>query len=256
MDYKNMMDFRGKSVLITGGTGGIGGELARAFASCGAKVAITGRNMEAAKAVLADCRALNSEACFVSCDLLNTKSIPVMVAECADRLGGIDILCNHAGFNNRKPALEYTESEWDKLLDVDLKAVFFTAAAVARRMVDNGVRGKIINTASVSSARGHKNLAAYAAAKGGIRQLTKVLAHEWAEYGINVNAVAPGYVVTAQTERYLSNEAARDRLLSRIPLGRFGTPGDVAATVLFLASEGASYITGQTIFVEGGRLID
>ena len=98
--------------------------------------------------------------------------------KCARKLGGIDILCNHAGFNNRKPALEYTENEWDALLDVDLKAVFFTAAAAARRMIGDGTRGRIINTASVSSARGHKNLAAYAAAKGGIRQLTKVLAHE------------------------------------------------------------------------------
>ena len=116
-------------------------------------------------------------------------------------------------------------------------------------MVDNGVRGKIINTASVSSARGHKNLAAYAAAKGGIRQLTKVLAHEWAEYGINVNAVAPGYVVTPQTERYLSDQATRtatrcDRRVTSPP------------RPLPLASEGASYITGQTVFVEGGRLID
>ena len=256
MDYKKMMDFTKKRVLITGGTGGIGGELARAFTSCGASVAITGRNAEAAETVLTECRALGAEACFVGCELLETGEIPAMVAECARKLGGIDILCNHAGFNTRKPALEYTENEWDALLDVDLKAVFFTAAAAARRMIGDGTRGRIINTASVSSARGHKNLAAYAAAKGGIRQLTKVLAHEWAEYGINVNAVAPGYVVTAQTERYLSNEAARDRLLSRIPLGRFGTPGDVAATVLFLASEGASYITGQTIFVEGGRLID
>jgi len=116
--------------------------------------------------------------------------------------------------------------------------------------------GKIINTASVSAARGHKHLSLYAAAKGGVAQLTKVLAHEWAEYNINVNAIAPGYVVTKQTENYVKNPDVFKSLVSRIPLGRLGSPQDIAPAVLFLASEGASYITGQTVFVEGGRMID
>ena len=256
MDYRNMMDFRGKSVLITGGTGSMGREFAYAFASCGADVAITDVNEAAVEEIIEKCKSYGVNAYFIKCNLLDVADINNMVNEAVARLGKVDVLCNHAGFNNRKPAIEYTEKEWETLIGVDLKAIFFVATATAKYMLSNNIKGRIINTASVSAARGHKNLAIYAAAKGGIRQLTKVLAHEWAESGINVNAVGPGYVITSQTQHYLDDPATREALLSHIPVKRFGTCGDIAATVLFLASEGSSYITGQTVFVEGGRLID
>ncbi|MDY2984989.1 MAG: glucose 1-dehydrogenase [Synergistes jonesii] len=256
MNYKNMMDFSGKSVLVTGGTGSIGREFANAFASCGANVIISDINESTAGDIVDACRSYSVKAKFVKCNLLDVRDIKRMVTECVTAFGKIDILCNHAGFNNRKPAIEYTEGEWDKLIGVDLKAVFFVAISVGKHMLENGIKGKIINTASVSAARGHKNLSIYASAKGGICQLTKVLANEWAESGINVNAVGPGYVITQQTQHYLNDPATRDSLLAHVPLKRFGKCSDIASTVLFLASEGASYITGQTIFVEGGRLID
>ncbi len=255
MDYRNLLNFEGKSVLITGGTGSMGSEFARAFASCGADVAIADISPAGSEDVLNACRAYGRNACFISVDLLSVTSIENMVSESIANLGKIDILCNHAGFNNRKPAVDFTEKEWDDLIGVDLKAVFFVATTVGRHMIERRT-GKIINTASVSAARGHKNLAIYASAKGGIRQMTKVLAHEWAEYGINVNAIGPGYVVTKQTENYVKNPEVFKSLVSHIPIGRLGMPSDMASAVLFLASEGASYITGQTIFIEGGRLID
>lgn len=256
MNYRNIMDFSEKSVLITGGTGSMGREFACAFASCGANIIISDVNENAADEIVETCQSYGVKAKFIKCNLLNVSDIKQMVAESVSTFGKIDILCNHAGFNNRKSAIEYTEAEWDKLIGVDLKAVFFVATAIGKHMLENGIRGKIINTASVSAARGHKNLSIYASAKGGIRQLTKVLAHEWAEAGINVNAVGPGYVLTLQTQHYINDPVTKNSLLAHVPLKRFGECSDIAATVLFLASEGASYITGQTIFVEGGRLID
>jgi len=255
MNYSKILDFTGKAVLITGGTGSMGAEFARAFASCGADVVIADINSTGAEEILDECRAFGRKAYFVHVDLLNVKSIEKMVSDSVQKLDRIDILCNHAGFNDRKYAVEYTEADWDKLIGVDLKAAFFVATTTAKHMIQRKT-GKIINTASVSSARGHKQLSVYASAKGGIRQMTKVLAHEWAEYGITVNAIGPGYVVTKQTENYVKDPEVFKSLVSHIPLGRLGLPGDMAATILFLASEGASYITGQTIFVEGGRLID
>lgn len=255
MIYKNILDFSNKNVLITGGTGSLGSEFARAFASCGANVVISDVNETGASEILKECRDYGVKANFLSCNLQNVNSIKKMVSDAINSQGKIDILCNHAGFNIRKPAVEYSEEEWDLLMGVDLKAIFFVATEVGKHMISNRA-GKIINTASVSAVRGHKNLSIYASAKGGILQLTKVLAHEWAEYGVNVNAIGPGYFVTLQTKEYLDQPQTRKSLLAHVPMNRFGETSDVAATVLFLASEGASYITGQTIFVEGGRLID
>lgn len=255
MIYRNMMNFDGKNVLITGGTGSIGSEFARAFASCGANIMITDISDKNAISILNEFKKYGVKAYFEKCNLLNIKDIRIMVSNSISVLGSIDILCNHAGYNIRKPAVSYTEDEWDQLIGVDLKAIFFVAVEVAKYMILEG-KGKIINTASVSAARGHKNLSIYASAKGGIRQLTKVLAHEWAEYGINVNAIGPGYVRTSQTKDYLDQIDVKKNLLARVPMNRFGEVSDIASVALFLASEGASYITGQTLFVEGGRLID
>lgn len=256
MDYRNMMDFSGKTVFVTGGTGSLGGEFAAAFASCGANVAIAGRDEGRGAAAVKRCSVFGGKIIFIRHDMSCIGGIAGMVDTVASELGCIDILCNHAGFNLRKQAVSYTEGEWDQLITTDLKAPFFVASATAKHMICRGKGGRIINTSSVSEALGHKNLSIYAAAKGGIRQMTKVMANEWAEYGITVNAVAPGYVESSQTKEYLNSPSMRAALLSRIPMARFGTLSEIASTVLFLASAGASYITGQSIFVEGGRLID
>ncbi|MGD9666711.1 MAG: SDR family NAD(P)-dependent oxidoreductase [Synergistaceae bacterium] len=255
MDYKNLFDFTGKKVLVTGGTGTLGAEFAYAFASCGADVVITGRDRQKAENVLKRCISHGNMSEFIQCDLSDVSKIADMVERTSGILGGIDILCNHAGFSIRKPAADCTEEDWDRLIGIDLKAPFFIACEAAKIMKENKW-GRIINTASVSSARGHKNLSIYASAKGGISQMTKVLANEWAAEGVTVNAVAPGYVPSAQTSDLINNKKKKRELLARIPLGRFGKPEEIAAAVLFLASPGGSYITGQTIYIEGGRLID
>lgn len=255
MEYRNIFDFSGRTVLITGGTGTIGSEFARAFASCGADVVISGRDQAKAENVIANCIPYGVKASFIKCDLSNIYDIEQMVDRAADRLGKLDILCNHGGISVRRPVFECTESDWDRLIGIDLKAPFFAAKKAARIMSEKGY-GRIINTASVSSARGHKNLSIYAAAKGGLSQMTKVLANEWAEYGITVNAVAPGYVLSGQTDCYLADNIKKSDLLSKIPLGRFCEPYEIAAAALFLASTGGAYITGQTIYIDGGRLID
>ncbi|HBZ35141.1 MAG TPA: 2-deoxy-D-gluconate 3-dehydrogenase, partial [Rikenellaceae bacterium] len=203
MNYKNILDFSNKNVLITGGAGSLGSEFARAFASCGANIIISDINGIKASEILDECRSYGVKANFLPCDLRSVDSIKKMVSDAINLEGKIDILCNHAGFNIRKPAVEYTEEEWDALMEVDLKAIFFVATEVGKHMISNRA-GKIINTASVSAVRGHKNLSIYASAKGGILQLTKVLAHEWAEYEVNVNAIGPGYFVTRQTKEYLN----------------------------------------------------
>lgn len=255
MNYTNLFDFKDQVVVITGGGGSIGAEFGKAFSECGANVVLADINKDSADSIVEQCRDNGGKAESFYLNLMELGSIRNMVEQVIEKYGKIDVLCNHAGFNIRKPAIEYTEEDWDRLVGVNLKGLFFTAVEVGKEMIKRK-SGKVINTASVSSVRGHKNLSIYAATKGGIAQLTKVLAHEWAEYGINVNAVGPGYVLTKQTEKYLSDPSVINNILSQIPVGRYGQVGDIANTVLFLASEASSYITGQTIFVEGGRLID
>lgn len=255
VDYKEIFNYRGKNVLITGGTGTMGAEFARAFASCGANVLIADVVEKGSAEIIADCEKAGGRADFLETNLRNLDGVFSMVSSAVEMLGGIDIFCNHAGINIRKPALECTPDDWDKVMDINLKSAFFAAQAVGRHMIENNP-GKIINTISDSCERGHKNLVLYACSKGGMRMMTKVLAHEWAEYGINVNGIAPGYVRTQLTEKLLADEETYSRIISRIPMNRFADAQDVAALVLYLASPLASYVTGQTIFIEGGMHLD
>lgn len=254
MDYKNIFDFTNKTVVIVGGTGSLGIEMVKSFSECGANVAIVGRNIKKANEIKEEL-STNGNLKAIACDITSIDSINNMVKEVLDWTGKIDILINHAGLNIRKNSLEFTEEDWDQIIDTNLKGIFFTAQAVGRVMVEQNY-GKIINTASVSSVRGHPNLAIYASSKGGLIQMTKVLANEWALNNINVNAIGPGYVVTQQTEEYISDPDVFKSLTDRIPMKRLGTTMDVACGAMFLASKGADYITGHTLYIEGGRLID
>jgi 2-deoxy-D-gluconate 3-dehydrogenase len=174
-----------------------------------------------------------------------------MVEKAVDRFGRIDILVNNAGINISKPALEVTEQDWDRVLDVNLKGVFFCSQAVARGMIQQK-SGKIVNVASQNGVIGYYNRAAYCSSKAGVVNLTRVLAIEWASRSINVNAVGPTFVRTPLTEKLFQEESFKREVLSRIPLGRLGKPEDVAGAVVFLSSPAADLITGHTLLVDGG----
>jgi NAD(P)-dependent dehydrogenase (short-subunit alcohol dehydrogenase family) len=212
-------------------------------------------NLAAAEETVSLLDAVEGGHIAVELDVTDAKSVNNMVQQVTERYGKIDFLSNHAGLNIRKPAVEFTEQEWDKVCDCNLKGIFLVAQAVGRQMLRQKF-GRIVNTASVSAARGHKNLAVYAATKGGIAQLTKVLAHEWALEGITVNAIGPGYVKTNQTAALLSDPVKMAELQSKVPMGRLGEMEEMVGPILFLCSPLASYITGTTLYVEGGRLID
>lgn len=253
MDYKNMYDFSGKGVLITGGMGTMGREFARAFASCGANIAVADRNGEDSHRLKKECESYGVKYKFFEIDLAVTDGIEDLVENSIGFLEKIDVFCNHAGINIRKPVVEYTESEYDKVMDINTKSSYFMCQAVGRHMMANK-SGSIINTCSDSYERAHLNLSVYAASKAGMQAYMRVCAREWAPYGVNINAVAPGYVITGLTETLVNAPGNYEKFLERIPMHRYCDTSDVAATIMFLASPGARYITGQTIFIDGGRM--
>lgn len=252
-----MFNFEGQVVLITGGAGSIGQAVAKGFLEAGAgKVVLLDNSDDAIrKAVDALGGRYPGRVSTVRADARNVKEARGAVRGVLEAEGRIDVLFNNAGVNRRKPSVDLTEEDWDFVLDLNLKGLFFVTQEAGRHMLARR-SGCVISTASVSSVRGHRNLAAYAASKGGVAQLTRVLANEWAPCGVRVNAVAPGYVETGLTREYLSAPSVREGVLAKIPMGRIGEPEDVVGAVLFLASDWARYITGEILFVDGGRTVD
>jgi NAD(P)-dependent dehydrogenase (short-subunit alcohol dehydrogenase family) len=247
------MHVSGKTALVTGAGSGLGRSIALALAEAGADVAVTElpSRLENAQAVAASIRSMGREALVVKLDVSSVKSIERAVAEVARGFSRIDVLVNNAGINIPKQALEVTEDDWDRVLDVNLKGVFFCAQAVGREMVRRG-SGKIINIASQNGVVGYHDRAAYCSSKAGVVNLTRVLAIEWAPHKINVNAVAPTFVLTPLTEKMFANPLFSREIHRRIPLGRLGKPEDIVGAVVFLASPAADLITGHTLLVDGG----
>ncbi|TFH84856.1 2-dehydro-3-deoxy-D-gluconate 5-dehydrogenase KduD [Billgrantia azerbaijanica] len=241
----------GKVALVTGCNKGLGQAMAVALAEAGADV--VGVNRRAADETRERVAALGRRFHNVTAELGHDAAEEI-VARALDRTGQLDILVNNAGTIRRAPALEFSEADWDAVVDVNLKAAFFLAQQVARHLVERRAPGRIVNVASVLSFQGGIRVPSYTASKSGLLGLTRLLANEWASHGINVNAIAPGYMATDNTQALRDDPERRAELLGRIPAGRFGEPEDLAGAVVFLCSDAARYVHGHALAVDGGWL--
>jgi len=242
----------GKNALVTGSQRGLGAGIAISLAQAGANVAIHGSSAPA-EGVMAEVRKSGSKAISVIGDVSDAKVCEAMVEQTVRELGSIDILVNNAGIIRRAPAAEFSAKDWYDVLEVNLSSVFRFCQLAGAHMLKQG-RGKIINIASLLAFQGGVFVPSYAAAKGGVAQLTKALANEWAADGINVNAIAPGYMETDNTAALRADEQRSKQILDRIPAGRWGTPQDLAGAAVFLASPASDYVNGHVLVVDGGWL--
>lgn len=245
-------DLSGKVALVTGANTGLGQALAVGLAQAGADIAAVGRSTP--EETQKDVEALGRKFHFIKADLGDASVVGGVVDEAVKVFGSVDILVNNAGTIMRNDALDFTEAEWDTVMNVNLKTAFFLSQAFARHVTGVGKGGSIINIASMLSFQGGIRVASYTASKSGIAGLTKLLANEWASKGINVNAIAPGYFATNNTEALRADEKRNAEILGRIPAGRWGKPDDLAGAAVFLASEAGAYVHGAVIPVDGGWL--
>ncbi|MGI9373836.1 MAG: SDR family NAD(P)-dependent oxidoreductase [Hyphomicrobiales bacterium] len=252
------MALNDKIVVITGAARGIGLACATRFAQEGAKVVLSDIEEDAGEAAAEDLREAGHEAIFISCDVAERLDVRNLVKEAVSTYGAIDVLVNNAGIIIGAEFLDLTEEDFDKVLAVNLKGAFLVGQAVARQMVkqleDDRAPGSIINMSSINAVFAIANQVPYTISKGGLNQLTKVMALSLADKGIRVNAIGPGSIMTEILKAVADDEEARNKILSRTPMGRIGTPEEIAGVAAFLASDDASYITGQTIYADGGRL--
>lgn len=250
----DLFDLTGKVAMVTGASKGLGKAMATGLAKAGADLALCARNLGDLGKAAAETGKWGSRVDVFPLDVRDQESIRRASDSILAKFGRIDILVNNAGINVRKAVLELSEEEWDSVLDTNLKGYFLVAKAVVPSMIRQG-RGKVINISSIFGAVGMNHQAAYAASKGGIVQLTKVMAIEWAKSGIQVNAIGPTYFETPLVAA-LRNDPARFRFINeRTPMGRWGQPEELEGTVIFLASRASDFITGQTIYVDGGWTI-
>ncbi len=247
----NPFDLSGKVAIVTGANTGIGQAIAVALANAGADVACVGRTP--AEDTVARIRELGRKAEIISADLSSIEPVGRVVDETVSKLGGLDILVNNAGIIRRADAVDFTEEDWDAVVDTNLKSVFFLCQAAGRHMIANG-GGKIINIASMLTFQGGIRVPSYTASKSGIGGLTKLLANEWAGKGINVNAIAPGYIATNNTAALQADAARNTSILDRIPAGKWGDADDLGGAAVFLASRAADYVQGHILAVDGGWL--
>lgn len=243
----------GRVAMVTGGAGGIGSAISKGLARAGASVVVAENRSRDGAALADQITSEGGRALAVTCNVADRASVEAMVAEAVARFGPPHILVNNAGVTSTHSFLTLSEEEWDRVLNVNLKGAFLCSQAVAAQMVDAG-RGAIVN---ITSQLGHvalRNKAHYVSSKGGLTMLTKAMALELAPYGIRVNALAPGPIETELTAPLLNDAPARAALLQRVPLGRFGQPDELVAALLFLVGDGAGFVTGTTLFVDGGYL--
>lgn len=251
----NFFDLKGKTAIVTGGNQGIGFAIARGLASAGATVVIANRRSSEGERAAKALEDEGFQAVAVQTDVASNSSIANLVSKVLDDFNRIDILVNNAGVISRKPAEEYSEEEWNQLMDINLKGLFFCCQMVGKEMIRKR-RGKIINISSNVSEVAMQGRSIYAVSKAGVSHMTRALALEWAKYNINVNAVGPGPTITELNKTYFEEhpEDLEERINS-IPMKRMGAPSDHIGAVVFLASDASNFITGQTLLVDGGSTI-
>jgi NAD(P)-dependent dehydrogenase (short-subunit alcohol dehydrogenase family) len=247
------LELNGKTAVVIGGTSGIGRAISHGLAEAGANVVCTSRRHEQVDTAAAEIEALGRETLRVVSDVEDRTSIENLLSECRSSFGRVDILVNSAGRTKRGPTLDVEDETWDAIMGTNLNGTLRTCQVFGRHMIDNGY-GRIINIASLSSFVSLYEVAAYAASKAAVASLTKSLAIEWAKHGVNVNAIAPGVFRTALNQQLLDETLRGQEFLTRTPMGRFGSVEELAGAAVFLASEAASFVTGEVLVVDGGFL--
>lgn len=249
-------DLSGRVAVVTGANTGIGQGIAVALAQAGADIAAVGRTPALETAALV--RAMGRRCEIVQADLSTIAPVSDVVEQVVGTLGGLDILVNNAGIIRRADSVDFTEADWDAVIDTNLKSTFFLCQAAGRHMIARreagGPRGKIVNIASMLSFQGGIRVPSYTASKSGVAGLTKLLACEWAAKGVNVNAIAPGYIGTNNTAALQADETRNRQIIERIPEGRWGDPADIGGAAVFLSSSAADYVQGHVLAVDGGWL--
>ncbi len=251
MSVLDQFRLSGKSALVTGSSRGLGAAIALALAEAGARISLHGAHSVPEETLAAISAASGQPAIAVAADLSDLRGCEALAGEVVAQLGAIDILVNNAGTIRRAPALDHSWEDWQSVLNTNLSSVFRLTQLVGRGMIERG-SGKIINIASLLTFQGGVFVPGYAAAKGGVGQLTKAFANEWASRGVNVNAIAPGYMATDNTTALRANATRSRQILERIPAGRWGTPEDLGGAAVFLASEASNYMHGHILVVDGG----
>ena len=246
----NPFDLTGKVALVTGGNAGLGQGIALALAEAGADIVSVA--LSDSDDTVAKVQALGRRAHAISADLTSIEPVERVVQEALAAMGRIDILVNNAGLIRRADAVDFTEADWDLVMNINLKTVFFMSQAVARLFIKQGDGGKIINIASMLSFQGGIRVPSYTASKSGVAGLTKLMANEWAPHRITANAIAPGYFATANTQALREDPVRSAEILGRIPAGRWGEPSDLGGAAVFLASRASDYVQGAILPVDGG----
>ncbi|WP_423799550.1 SDR family NAD(P)-dependent oxidoreductase [Neobacillus sp. SAB-20_R2A] len=250
MDFPTF-DLSGKVALVTGGSKGIGLGMTQALGRYGATVVITSRGADEGETAVQQLKEEGMNAAYIQADVTKKEQVEKLVNEIVERFGSLDILVNNAGMNIRKPLVEVEESDWDRVLGVNLKGIFLVGQACAKQMIKQNY-GKIINISSIFGSVGMSFQTSYAASKGGINQLTKIWAEELAPNNITVNAIGPGYIMTPMTQDWLSDPERVEKIVNSTMIKRFGEISDLVGPVVFLASDTSKYVTGQVLHVDGG----
>jgi len=248
----NLFALNGKVAAITGATRGIGHSIALALANAGADIALLQRNinqMETKEKI----ERMGRKCYVIPCDLEDEEQVKAAIPTVISQCGKLDILVNNAGIQRRSPSVDFSESDWDDVININLKMVWLLCQQAGKHMVPRK-KGKIINMASLLSYQGGLTVPAYAASKGAVGQLTKALANEWAQHNVNVNAIVPGYIATEMNTALIHDDTRNSQILARIPAGRWGDPDDFKGTVVYLASDASNYVHGHLLAVDGGWL--